>query len=168
VHPRESNDRIFDVFLGILAFGLIGGKAHGPVYRDHSTELQLKVREMGIRSALSAKYQADQLTLTTTIENKAIEPKSKILSEILNQNYPPLSQPGLALASNHQGRNYSSILIVAGIDKIPHTLGLAARNLPDVKVIPVNKINVYDILLHEHLVLDNMARKWLEWRLKVE
>ncbi|ORZ38133.1 ribosomal protein L4/L1 family-domain-containing protein [Catenaria anguillulae PL171] len=144
-----------------------GGVAHGPVPRSHATELQVKVRELGMRSALAVKYTTDELVFTTPITDASIpEGKTKSLAAILNKHYPPRSAAGVTLAGKHEHRKYSSVLIVSGIEQSPTKLNRAASNLPDVKVIPASDINVYDVLKHEYLVLDHAARKFLEWRLK--
>ncbi|KAI9189689.1 54S ribosomal protein yml6, mitochondrial [Blastocladiella emersonii ATCC 22665] len=144
-----------------------GGVAHGPVPRSHATELQAKVRELGVRTAVAAKYASDQLVLTTKIEQDTVKDgKTRNLAAILNTHYKPRTVEGLTLAGKHVGREYSSVLILAGIEDAPTPLERAAGNLPDVKVLPVTDVNVYDILRHEYLVVDQPARKWLEWRLK--
>jgi large subunit ribosomal protein L4 len=49
---------------------------------------------------------------------------------------------------------------------VPEAFARAARNLPEVNVLPVAGINVYDILRHERLVLTKAALEALEARFK--
>lgn len=143
-----------------------GGIAHGPVPRSHYTDLQSKVREHGLRSAIAAKFRSHQLVLTTQIELASL--KTRVLAGVLNTHYPALTRAGLGLAMSKKQRRYSSLLIVSGIDAPDPRLTLAAQNLPNVLVLPAPALNVYDILRHEYLVLDHDARIWLEWRLTLD
>ncbi|KAJ3364377.1 54S ribosomal protein L4 mitochondrial [Allomyces javanicus] len=151
-----------------------GGVAHGPISRSHATELPVKVRELGVRAALAAKYAADQLVFVDQLPSGVFQPspkalavpKTKTLFQIMNQHYVPKTQGGLSLANKQVDRKYSSVLLVAGITEAPELYVRSAANLPDVKVLPAKDINVYDVLRHEYLVVDHTARKWLEWRLQ--
>ncbi|KNE56519.1 50S ribosomal protein L4 [Allomyces macrogynus ATCC 38327] len=151
-----------------------GGVAHGPISRSHATELPVKVRELGVRAALAAKYVADQLVFVDQLPSGVFQPspkalavpKTKTLFQIMNQHYVPKTQGGLSLANKQVDRKYSSVLLVAGITEAPELYVRSAANLPDVKVLPAKDINVYDVLRHEYLVVDHAARKWLEWRLQ--
>jgi large subunit ribosomal protein L4 len=57
------------------------------------------------------------------------------------------------------------VLIIDGAT-VPEAFARAARNLPEVNVLPVAGINVYDILRHERLVLTKAALEALEARFK--
>ena len=59
--------------------------------------------------------------------------------------------------------NLSSVLIIAG-SEVDTNFGLAARNLPNIDVLPVQGINVYDILRRDTLVLTKAAVDALEAR----
>jgi len=122
-----------------------GGKAFGPVVRSHAHDLPKKVRALGLRHALSAKAKA--ATLIIVDEATAVEPKTKALRERL---------AGLGL-----GR----ALFIAGAE-VDTNFGLAARNIPNVDVLPVQGINVYDILRRDTLVLTRAAVESLEERFK--
>jgi large subunit ribosomal protein L4 len=122
-----------------------GGKAFGPVVRSHAHDLPKKVRALGLRHALSAKAKA--ATLIIVDEATAAEPKTKALRERL---------AGLGL-----GR----ALFIAGAE-VDTNFGLAARNIPNVDVLPVQGINVYDILRRDTLVLTRAAVESLEERFK--
>jgi large subunit ribosomal protein L4 len=122
-----------------------GGKAFGPVVRSHAHDLPKKVRALGLKHALSAKAKA--ATLIVVDDATATEPKTKALRERL---------AGLGL-----GR----ALFVAGAE-VDANFGLAARNIPNVDVLPVQGINVYDILRRDTLVLTRAAVESLEERFK--
>lgn len=122
-----------------------GGRAFGPVVRDHSHDLPRKVRVMALKTALSSKQAEGQLIILD--EAVANAPKTAQLVE-------KLSTLGL-----------KSALIVAGAE-IENNFALASRNIPNIDVLPVQGANVYDILRREKLVLTKAAVTALEARLK--
>ncbi len=121
-----------------------GGKAHGPRSRSHAIDLPKKVRSLALKHALSAKQAANELIILD--EAKLNDPKTK------------------ALIASFEKLNLSNALIVdAHVDE---KFSLAARNIPNVDVLPVMGANVYDILRREKLVLTKAAVEGLEARLK--
>jgi large subunit ribosomal protein L4 len=122
-----------------------GGKAFGPVVRSHAHDLPKKVRALALKLALSAKAKDDNLVVVSDVAIDA--PKTKALKERLGK---------LGLAS---------VLIVGG-ETVDEGFRLAARNLPHLDVLPVQGINVYDILRRDKLVLTRAAVDALEARLK--
>ena len=122
-----------------------GGKAFGPVVRDHAHELPKKVKALALRHALSSK--AKDAGLIIIDDAKLPEPKTKILL-------------------GHFGKlDLSSALVIGGAE-IDVNFGLAARSIPNVDVLPVQGINVYDILRRDKLVLTRSAVDALEARFK--
>ena len=122
-----------------------GGRAFGPVVRSHEHDLPKKVRALALRHALSAK--AKSQTLIVVEDATLAEPKTSALKE-------QFGKMGLA-----------SALIIAGA-QVDTNFGLAARNLPEIDVLPVQGINVYDILRRDTLVLTKAAVDALEERFK--
>lgn len=122
-----------------------GGKAFGPVTRSHAHDLPKKVRALGLRHALSAKIK--ESTLTVISDTSVAEGKTKILKD-------HLANLGLANA-----------LVIDG-SAVNETFARAARNIPNVDVLPVQGINVYDILRRKRLVLTKAAVEALEARFK--
>jgi len=122
-----------------------GGKAFAPKPRSHATELPKKVRKLALRHALSAKAKADELMVLDKAEVK--EAKTGSLKKQLDK---------LGLRS---------ALIVSGTELEPN-FDMAARNLPNIDVLPVQGINVYDILRRDVLVLTVSALENLEARFK--
>ncbi|GLQ22131.1 50S ribosomal protein L4 [Algimonas ampicilliniresistens] len=122
-----------------------GAKAHGPRMRDHSHDLTKKVRKMALRHALSAKQSAGELIIVDTLALK--EAKTATLRKQL------------------EGMGVTNALIVGG-SEIDAVFGRAARNIPNVDVLPSQGANVYDILRRHTLVLSKDAVEALQERLK--
>ncbi|MDK9697119.1 MAG: 50S ribosomal protein L4 [Siculibacillus sp.] len=124
-----------------------GGRAHGPVVRSHEHDLPKKVRALGLKHALSAKAAAGSLVVLA--DAKAESPKTKAMIERFEK---------LGLAN---------VLVISG-SEVDENFGLAARNIPNVDVLPVQGINVYDILRRQVLVLTKDAVDAIEARFRVE
>ncbi|CAH1659813.1 50S ribosomal protein L4 [Hyphomicrobiales bacterium] len=122
-----------------------GGKAFGPVVRDHAHDLPKKVRALALRHALSAK--AKDGAIVVLDKASVAEPKTK------------------ALKASFGKLGFASVLVVDGAE-LETNFRLAARNIPNVDVLPVQGINVYDILRREKLVLTKAAIDALEARFK--
>ena len=121
-----------------------GGKAHGPRVRSHAISLPKKVRAIAMKHALSAKVAANELVV---IDGTSLgEVKTKALKE-------RFGKIGLE----------NALIVDAEVDA---KFGLAARNIPNVDVLPLVGANVYDILRRDKLVLTKAAVEGLEARLK--
>jgi len=122
-----------------------GGKAHGPVARSHETDIPKKVRALGLRHALSAKAKSSDLIIIDDL--KAVDAKTKTLLGQLS---------GLGL---------ENALVIGGAE-LDGNFKSAAANIPQIDVLPVQGINVYDILRRNKLVLSKAAVEALEERFK--
>ena len=122
-----------------------GGKAHGPVVRSYAYELPKKVRALGLRHALSAKAKSNDLIIVDELNVK--EAKTKVL------------------VADFAKLGFSDALLIGGKD-IDLKFSRAASNIPNVDVLPVQGINVYDILRRDKLVLSKAAVEALEERFK--
>ena len=122
-----------------------GGVIFGPVVRSHAHDLPKKVRALALKHALSSKAKDSSLVVIDDV--KLSEPKTKALVE-------RFGKLGLANA-----------LIIGGAE-IEVNFQRAARNIPNIDVLPVQGINVYDILRREKLVLTKSAVDALEARFK--
>lgn len=122
-----------------------GGRSFGPVVRSHEHDLPKKVRALGLKLALSAKAQASQIVVVDQITLD--EGKTKALKERFVK------------------LGWVSTLVIDG-DTVNENFGRAARSLPNVDVLPVQGINVYDILRRDTLVLTRAAVDALEARFK--
>ncbi|MBB4123852.1 50S ribosomal protein L4 [Martelella radicis] len=122
-----------------------GGRAHGPVVRDHGHDLPKKLRALALKHALSSKLKAEDLIIVDDLVAK--EAKTK------------------ALIAQFAGLGLENALIIGGSD-VDGNFKLAARNIPNIDVLPVQGINVYDILRRGKLVLSKSAVEALEERFK--
>src|SRR6185295_9385002 len=122
-----------------------GGRAFEPLVRSHAIDLPKKVRALALRHALSAKAQDGGIIV---IDNAAVDArKTKVLRD-------------------HFGKlGLTNALIIDGAE-VNANFRLAARNIPNIDVLPVQGINVYDILRRRTLVLTKAALDALEARFK--
>ncbi len=122
-----------------------GGRAFGPVPRSHAHDLPKKVRALALRHALSSKARSNAIVVLDKAE---------------------LAEPKTAqLRGKFDGLGLKNALIIDGA-LLQDNFALAARNIPNVDVLPVQGINVYDILRREKLVLTCAALQALEERFK--
>ena len=113
-----------------------GARAHGPVVRSHAFDLPKKVRALALRHALSSKAKDGSLII---VDNVALnDPKTAALRETLGK----------------IGVTHALVIAGAEVDK---NFGLAARNIPNVDVLPNAGLNVYDVLRRRTLVLTKDA-----------
>jgi large subunit ribosomal protein L4 len=122
-----------------------GQVAHGPVVRSHATELPRKIRQLALKSALSAKAKEGKLVVLDAIAPKTHKTKD--------------------MATSFKALGFESALIVGG-KEIDANFARATSNLPKIDVLPVQGANVYDILRRDMLVLTKDAVADLTERLK--
>jgi large subunit ribosomal protein L4 len=120
-----------------------GGRSFGPHPRDHSIDLPKKVRALALRHALSSKAKDGGIVVIDAIDTTDAKTK--------------------ALATQFGKLGFSNALIIGGAE-INENFGRAARNIPNIDVLPVQGINVYDILRRHKLVLTKAAVEALEAR----
>ena len=122
-----------------------GGRSFGPLVRSHEIGLPKKVRVLALKHALSAKAKSDAIVVLDKAE---------------------LPEPRTAnLRGKFDGLGLMNALIIDGAS-LQDNFALAARNIPNVDVLPVHGINVYDILRRDKLVLTRAAVEALEERFK--
>ena len=124
-----------------------GAKAHGPVVRSHAFDLPKKVRALALRHALSSKARDGSLIVIDTVALK--EAKTAALREQLGK-----------IGVTHA-------LVIAG-PEIDANFKLAARNIPNVDVLPNAGLNVYDVLRRRTLVLTKDAVSAIQARFQPE
>jgi len=122
-----------------------GGRSFGPHPRDHSIDLPKKVRALALRHALSAKAKDGGIIVVDALVAQAAKTK--------------------ALSAQFEKLGLANALIIGGAE-IEESFGRAARNIPNIDVLPVQGINVYDILRRQKLVLTKAAVEALEARFK--
>lgn len=122
-----------------------GGRAFGPVVRSHAIEMPKKVRALALKHALSSKAKAEQIIVLDKVSLDDAKTK--------------------ALKDRFEKLGIASVLVIDGAE-VEANVALAARNLPYVDVLPIQGINVYDILRRDTLVLTKAAVDALEARFK--
>ena len=122
-----------------------GGKAFGPKPRSHAIDLPKKVRALALKHALSAKAKAGEIVVLDSAAGGVGKTK--------------------ALRSSFAKLELTNALIIDGAELEPG-FARAARNIPNIDVLPVQGINVYDILRRKKLVLTKAAVEALEARFK--
>lgn len=121
-----------------------GGIIFGPVVRDHAHSLPKKIRNLGMRMALSAKLKTGNLIVVDSLE--ATSPKTKDALQVL------------------ANLNVNSALLVDA--SVNENMLKSITNIHNVDLLPQIGANVYDIIRREKLVLTLEAAKALEERLK--
>ena len=120
-----------------------GGTVFGPQPRDYSYRMPRTARREALLSALSLKKRESKLIVVDKLELE--QAKTKLMVQALAE---------LKVAS-------ALLVIPQGDAKIERS----ARNLPNVKVLRVDGLNVYDLLRYEHLILTEQALKILQEKL---
>jgi large subunit ribosomal protein L4 len=121
-----------------------GGIALGPKPRDYAYRVPKKVRRAALCSALSLKVREGLLKVVNRLELP--EPKTKRMVGLLKD-----------LGVERR------VLILLADDNL--NVRLAARNLPDVKVLSVEGVNTYDLLHYEHIICPKDALAKLQERM---
>ena len=113
-----------------------GAKAHGPVVRSHAFDLPKKIRAMALRHALSSKAKSGSIIV---LDNAVLtDPKTA------------------ALRATFDKIGLKNALVIAG-PEVDGNFKLAARNIPNIDVLPNAGLNVYDVLRRHTLVLTKDA-----------
>jgi len=108
-----------------------GAIVHGPEPRDYTFKVNRKVRQLALRMALSAKVVEDALVLVEALSIPEIKTK-------------------------HMVKVATDFALKKALIVLPQTdnnLELSARNLPGIKVIREDMLNVYDVLRYDQLVM---------------
>ena len=122
-----------------------GGRAFGPLVRSHEIGLPKKVRTLALKHALSAKAKDGGIIVLDKASLKDGKTKQ--------------------LAANLKTLGLENALIIDGAEVEP-SFRSAASNIPNIDVLPIQGINVYDILRRSKLVLTKAALDALEARFK--
>ncbi|HJW45820.1 MAG TPA: 50S ribosomal protein L4 [Lysobacter sp.] len=121
-----------------------GATIFGPVVRSHAHDLPKKVRKLALKNALSAKHKDGKLVVwgETSASGKTKD-----------------------LVAQFKKLGWGSVLVIDG-PEVNEQFAKAARNIPNVDVLPQQGANVYDILRRDTLVLTKGAMEHLVERLK--
>jgi len=122
-----------------------GGRAFGPLVRSHAIDLPKKVRALALKHALSTKAKDGGIVVIDKATVKDAKTKG--------------------LAAQFDKLGLANALIIDGAE-VEANFRSAARNIPNIDVLPVQGINVYDIMRRKTLVLTKAALDALEARFK--
>lgn len=117
-----------------------GGVVHGPRPRNYGYSLNKKVRKGALRSALSLRASEQKLLVLRDLDFAS--PKTKEAAKV----FELLANGNALILDTVQNRN----------------LELSVRNLPKVKLLDVDGINLFDLLKHEYLVVTEPTVRKLE------
>ncbi len=119
-----------------------GGKAHGPRNeRDYSQKVNAKMKKAALAAVLSRKFKDGEIKFFDTLN--IAEPKTKIVTK----NLKPFFTAKKVL-------KYDLLFVPETENK---NISRAARNLPKAKVLGATSLNVYDILNHKNIFVDQKA-----------
>ncbi len=119
-----------------------GGVVFGPHPRSYAYNLPKKVRRLALKMALSSKLQDKKLVVLDNFELPDIKTRECVKA------MKTLNRENALIVTGQENRN----------------LELSARNIPTVKVLRVEGLNVYDILRYENLILPESSVKAIEGR----
>ena len=122
-----------------------GAKSHGPVARSHAFSLPKKIRTLGLKHALSSKIKNNDLLIIDSFD--ITDSKTGEFSKKLS------------------GMNLSNALFI-GDETIKGNFSKVVSNLPNIDVLLVAGLNVYDILRRDKVVLSKKAVEMIEERFK--
>ncbi|MDC0227928.1 50S ribosomal protein L4 [Alphaproteobacteria bacterium] len=120
-----------------------GGMAHGPTVHLHSHKINKKIKQLGLKSALSDKLKLGKLII---LEGSKCDGKSSTLKKKLD------------------AMGLKNVLVVSG-KEIDQNFIRAANNIMNVDILPHQGLNVYDIVKRDNLIIIDDALKLVEERL---
>ena len=118
-----------------------GGIVFGPKPRDYTQDMPKRMRRLALRSLLSAKMRDGQIVIIDNFDG--LEPRTKEMIAFLGR----LGEArGTVIATGEQ----------------PEHVWRGAGNVPEVKALLVNNLNLHDLLKHARLILDRNAIAYIE------
>ncbi len=108
-----------------------GGTTFGPMPRDYSYAIPKRAKRAALADAIASKVADNKLILIDSLDLR--EPKTKLMSALLS----------------NLGVQENALVIIKTENK---NMALAARNIPTVKVLRMDNINVYDVLKYRYLI----------------
>jgi len=121
-----------------------GGRVHAPRPRDYSQKMPRKMRRAALRSALSVKASDQEILILD--EFTISEPKTKEMAQILN---------------NLVGDS-SALVVIPEKDENSEKMNKAANNIPDLKLLMANYMNIRDLLGYDKVIIPLAALDVLE------
>lgn len=117
-----------------------GGVVFAPKPRDYSVSIPKSMRKVAMKSALTSKVQENEMFILETLELEG--PKTKTMINML------------------KAFDVKKALIVTSESN--HNVYKSGRNIQGIRVMPVNNINVYDLLKYDNLIITKDAVSKLE------
>ena len=108
-----------------------GGTVFGPTPRDYSYSMPKKEKRAALAAALSSKVSDNRMIVLDKLELAG--PRTKQMAELMK---------ALGVAE-------SALVLIAAENK---NVALASRNMPNIKVLRMENINVYDLLKYRYLI----------------
>ena len=121
-----------------------GGRVHAPRPRDYSQKMPRKMRRAALRSALSVKASDQEILILD--EFTISEPKTKEMVQILN---------------NLVGDS-SALVVIPVKDENSEKMNKAANNIPDLKLLMANYMNIRDLLGYDKVIIPLAALDVIE------
>ncbi len=119
-----------------------GGNAFGPTPRSYVHKVNKKEKRLAVKSALTSKVEEGKLIIVDDFQ--ITEPKTKEMVKVLKD-------------LNLKGKK--TLIILPGKDEV---LYKSARNIPNVKTLVTQALNIYDLLNYEYIVMSKDAVKAVE------
>ena len=135
--PVCHGDRKAPIFVG-------GGVAFGPKPRDYTQKMPRKMRRAALRSALSVKASDEDILVLDEISLS--EPKTREMAQVKDK-----------LAGDS-----SALLIVPEKNENYDVIQRAANNLPDLKLLMANYMNIRDLLGYDKVIIPLAALDIIE------
>lgn len=120
-----------------------GGQSFGPQPRSYEQRTPKEVMRGALRSALSDRLKANRILIID--EFKLSSAKTKVFDELLKKKF----ELGKTLILSEANAN----------------LELSGRNIPNVKILRTEGLNVYDIVKHDWLIITKKAAEGVQTRL---
>jgi len=120
-----------------------GGVIFGPKPRDYNIKMNRKERRLALRTALINR--GDDLLVVEPFAEQLPQPKTKDLAQAMTRWG---IEPGI------------KVLMI--LEELPETVSLSARNMPNVKLMRANSLNIYDILLADKIVTTPRALEQIQ------
>ncbi|GAA4873268.1 50S ribosomal protein L4 [Paenibacillus vulneris] len=118
-----------------------GGTVFGPTPRSYSYKLPKKVRRLAIKSALSSKVIGNEIIVLDQLQ--LTQPKTKEFAAILS----------------NLKVDRKALVVTAGYEE---NVALSARNIPGIKFVVAEGINVLDVMVYDKLIITKDAVQKVE------
>lgn len=119
-----------------------GGNAFGPTPRSYAQKINKKEKRLAVKSALSDKVETGKMVIVDDFQIS--QPKTKEVAQVL---------------ANLELQGKKTLIILPGKDE---ALYKSARNIPQVKTLVSQALNIYDLVNYEYIIMTKEAVKAVE------